>query len=152
MEFTANADWAAYDLKGSWVAVFLLLVLWWLSLLLHLFHGSSSNPEKMAEAGGPVPSPEEEGQRRSKRVSKHFRDGLLFLLASIAIAFVAAAPQGATNALAWIFTAFWVLLGIAMLFVKMRRVMTILAFLDLILLIALISNAFAHAAPRSSIL
>lgn len=154
MSAATNGEWDPYDLKGSWVAVFLLLIFWWLSLLLHLFHStssSSSSPEKMAEAGAPLPAPEEEGRRRSQRISKHFRDGLLFLLTSISIAFVAAAPVGATNALAWIFTAFWFILGVAMFFVKLRRIMTLLAFLDLVLLIALISNAFAHAAVRSNI-
>lgn len=146
------ADWGTFDMKSSWVAVFLLLILWWLSLIPSMLSESAGEGEGdgKVEDGATVQPSEHGYSNRSRKVARHFRDGLLFLLTSVGIAWIASAPEGATNALAWIFTAFWIILGIMLMFIKWRRLLNALAFLDLVLLIALISNAFAHPGVRGS--
>ena len=158
-----SATWDPYDLKGSWVAVFLLFLFWWLAHIPPLFHksehaeaaGGKGVDEEASPPTSPLPPVDGEytnypqHHSRSKRVAKHFRDGLLFLLTAIAITFAASGPPGATNTLSWIFAALWILLGILMYFFKWRRLLKFLSLLDLVLLIALISNAFAHPATRS---
>lgn len=157
-----SGAWDAYDLKASWVAVFILFLLWWLSMVPGILFGDGSghSPKTGDEEGdggggsgsGTMEVTGIEGKhRRWKRVARHFREGTLWLLASIALAFAAAAPPGATNALAWVFTGLWIILGILMFFIKTPRVMNLLAFLFLILLVALISNAFAHSGGRTSL-
>lgn len=143
--------WRAYDAKASWVAVFLLLILWWLSHVPRMF----TRRTKLEEGESPTTvsghSEEDEMQRKFKMVYGHFRDGTMYLLAAVAIDTIAAGPYGATNALAWIFTGFWIILGGMLYFFKWQRVYNLLAFLDLVLVIALISNAFAHPRVRSVI-
>lgn len=147
--FSALEDWNPYDIKASWVAVFLLLILWWLSLVpLVFFHSSSGKVEE----GLTTTQPTDEREERWRRIACHFRDGLLFLLTATTLTVIAAGPPGATNTLAWIFTAFWILIGFAMIFVKWRRVMNALAFTNIILIIAIISNSFAHSAVRSQVI
>lgn len=145
------ADWNPLDVKASWVAVFLLLILWWLSYIPFMFISDKSSKTE----DGAVIQPIEDGTEREsrfRRIARHFRDGTLFLLAAISIDTIAAGPPGATNALAWVYTSLWIILGVLMYFFKWRRVISLLAFLDLILLIALISNSFGHAEVRSSVL
>ena len=151
-----SGPWSSYDIKASWVAVFILFLLWWLSMLPGIFfgdHDAGTTGDKVDEEGGGAGGGmdhTEGGNRRWKRMARHYREGVLWLLTSVALAFAAAAPPGATNALAWIFTGLWIIMGILMFFVKTPRVMNLLAFLTLILLVALISNAFAHSGGRTS--
>ncbi|PJF19545.1 hypothetical protein PSACC_00636 [Paramicrosporidium saccamoebae] len=144
----ASGDWSPYDVKASWVAVFVMFIFWWLSYLPLLFTSNDRKPED-----GVIMTPIEDGREgRFRRISKHFRDGTLILVAATSISAIAAGPYGATNALTWIFLAFWIILAVLMMFFKWRRLFNLLIFLDLILPVALISNAFAHGLARSSLL
>jgi hypothetical protein len=148
--FSAERAWGHYDLKASWVAIFLLLILWWLSLIPLMFEkGADTTKEEGVTTTSPV---DDDHTDRFQRVARHFRDGLLFLLASITITVIAAGPVGTTNALAWVFTSFWIIIGGLMLLFKWRRLLTLLSFLDLVLLIALVSDAFAHPSVRSRVI
>jgi len=139
--------------KASWVAVFILFLLWWLARIPKLF---ASKEDVTEEAAVDTPGKDIEGheayaysgkEERTRSVERHFRDGLIFLITAVAIQSLANGPRGASNALAWIFTGFWILIGIARYFLRKRRVLELLSLLDVILLVALISNAFAH--PRN---
>lgn len=139
--------WNDYDIKASWVAVFLLLLFWWLSYVPLMF---ASGSKKSEDSYGTPVEVEDEQKRRFQRIAHHFRDGLTFLLAATVIDFAAAGPPDASNALAWVFTAIWTILAVLMVFVKWYRLVNLLAFLDLILIVAIVSNAFANASGRTT--
>lgn len=138
-------SWNPYDVKASWVAVFLLLLLWWLTYIpLALFPRRKERTEDGILISGDADEDTRNG--RLRRLHRHFRDGLLFLLTSTALDTVANGPYGATNALTWIFTSIWLILALLKYFTKWDRLITILSFLDLVLVVGIISNAFAHEA------
>ena len=137
--------WNAYDVKASWVAVFLLFLFWWLTHFLCTL--TPKRRAKTEEGVITVGSSHDEDDRTSRllKVARHFRDGLLFLLTAVTLDTVANGPYAAANALTWIFTGIWLIIGALKYFTKWDRLIPMVEFFDLILLVALISNAFAYS-------
>lgn len=142
--------WDPYAVKASWVAVFILFLLWWLAHAFRAFFHKSTSvhvEEGIVTTEKSAVVDNESKAHRVRRLARHFRDGLLFLLTAVALNTVARGPFGATNSFAWIFTGIWIILAALQYFAPRReRLLAILKFMDIILLVALISDAFAHPA------
>lgn len=134
------------DYKASWVAIFILLLFLWLSYIPVMLRGKRSEIDNESPA-----------VVQSRIISKdiincdlrltieHFQVGLIFLLTAVIITFTLAAPPATSNTLAWIFTAFWIAIGVLVYFDRWLRLTALLQFIDIIIIIAMISNAFARS-------
>lgn len=140
-------QWIEYT--ASWVAIFVLLIIWWLSYVPRIFTSRSTKPIESQAVAQSGMQRESSTTMALDRTVEHYREGLLFLLTAVVISFTLGAPPYASNALAWVFTAIWILLGIYVYFGKSGKIVALLQFADLVLIIALISNAFAR--PDSTI-
>lgn len=151
--------WNNYE--AMWVAVFILLLLWWIAFAFAALRKSDSSSDdgmlfshrdtaadtSATPGGHSTDSDASTRNRRHNRISAHFREGLILLLTSAAITFALGAPHSAANALAWVFTGTWIFLGACLLFDKWPRIFHVMQFLAITLVVAIISNAFANSLP-----
>jgi hypothetical protein len=127
------------DQKASFVAIFVLFLLWWLSYLPRLF----SSRYKTDENG-------EVRISRLQRTNDLARDGTLLLTIAVLIAFAGYSNVAATNTLSWIFLSIWVLiLGLSYFRAKEpSKLINVMEFTGTTVLVALIITAFSTAEGR----
>ena len=103
------------DFKASWIALYTLSLIWFLTFIpkffVGLLHRKDGDPDNLA-------------QTRSHRAFSIARDGVLLLLVSTAIAFAGRATSSAINTMNWLFFATWLLaIGMAY-FVDSRKILS----------------------------
>jgi len=89
-------SFAPGDLKASWVALFILFLIWWLAMLPRFYYSFLKPTDIEAEDAGQMAK-----VSRAHKAYNRARDGVLLLLTAIAISFAGAGDVGATNALAY---------------------------------------------------
>ncbi len=89
-------SFAPGDLKASWVAIFILFLIWWLAMLPRFYYSFLKVREEDAEDSGMAAK-----VSRAHKAYNRARDGVLLLLTAIMISFAGAGDVGATNALAY---------------------------------------------------
>lgn len=114
------------DVKASWVALYTLSLIWFLTFIPKFFvgvlHRKDGDPDNVA-------------QTRSHRAFSIARDGVLLLLLSTALAFAGRATSDGINVMNWLFFVTW-LLAIAMAyFVDSRKVLTAIQLLGWIFIV-----------------
>lgn len=135
-------NFAPGDLHASWVAVWILFLLWWLTMLPRFYY-SYLKPREDAEDTGQAAK-----ISRAHKAYNRARDGVLLLLTAVTISFAGAGNEAATNALAYIFMAFWIVIVIMSYFIDSKKLFTILEFLSTILLVALVIMVWGSARGR----
>ena len=94
------------DLKASWVAIFILFILWWLTVIPKFFQSYfSKEPSSAGKEGDGSASAADDTAPPSKLSRAHkaynrARDGVLWLLTAVTISFAGQGNEAATNALA----------------------------------------------------
>lgn len=142
-------SWAPGDMHAAWVAIFILFTTWWLTIIPKFFYGHFKDREG-GEGGGDASGDVEQAVKvhRAHKAYGRARDGALWLLIAVTIAFAGQANQAATNALAYIFMAIWLVIVIMSYVVDSKKLHTSLEFAAVTLLFALIIMAFASASGR----
>lgn len=87
-------SFAPGDLKASWIAIFILFLIWWLTMLPRFYYSYLKTREDAEDTGQAAKV------SRAHKAYNRARDGVLLLLTAIAISFAGAGDVGATNALA----------------------------------------------------
>lgn len=103
------------DFKASWIALYTLFLIWFLTFIPKFFvgflHRKDGDPDNLA-------------QTRSHRAFSIARDGVLLLLVSTALAFAGKATSDTINTLNWLFFVTWVIaIGMAY-FVDSRKILS----------------------------
>ena len=132
-------NWAPGDMHAAYVAVFILLIAWFLTMIPKFRRSAMSRT-----------SGDDEPARRSSSHHAYAiaRDAVLWLVTAVTISFAGKANQAATNALAYIFMAIMlVTIGLAY-FVRSKIVLTSMQMLAWSLALALVIMAFASANGR----
>jgi ABC-type multidrug transport system fused ATPase/permease subunit len=147
------------DQKAAWVAIFILFLLWWFAMIPRFFY---SFLKKRDDAGGEDTEQAAKVSRAHKAYNRA-RDGVLLLLVAVTISFAGAANTAATNALAYIemvvmhglivlfryiFMALWITVVGLSYFFDSKKLFTVLEFLGMALLVALIIMVWGSAAGR----
>jgi len=87
-------NFAPGDLKASWIAIFILFLIWWLAMLPRFYYSFLKVREDAEDTGQAAKV------SRAHKAYNRARDGVLLLLTATAISFAGAGDVGATNALA----------------------------------------------------
>lgn len=132
-------DWLPGDMHAAFVALFILLLAWFFTLLPKLTRSSLTSHGADEE--------------RPKRTKSHHafsiaRDAVLLLTASLLVSYAGKANQAATNALAYIYMAIYlVTIGLAY-WTRSRVLLTSMQLVGYALMLALVIMAFATASGR----
>ena len=135
-------SFAPGDLKASWVAIFVLFLLWWLAMLPRFYYSYLKVRDDAEDSG------EAAKVSRAHKAYSRARDGVLLLLTAVLISFAGAGDVGATNALAYLFMASWIIVVVLSYFVDSKKLFTVLEFLATTFLVALIIMVWATARGR----
>lgn len=130
-------NFAVGDFKASWVAIFVLLIIWTLTLIPRFYYSMIKNKEddlvKMS---------------RAYNAYDTARDGVLLLTLSTVISFAGRAAEGATNALHWVFFGIWLILIALCYFTESKIILNSLRLLGFLLIWANLIQTWATASGR----
>jgi hypothetical protein len=87
--------YAPGDMKASWVAIFILLIIWWLAMLPRFYYSYLKVRDDAEDSGQAAKV------SRAHKAYNRARDGVVLLLTAVVISFAGAANVAATNALAY---------------------------------------------------
>lgn len=132
-------DWMPGDFHAAFVALFILLVAWFLTLISKYWVPAMS-----------VSDGDEDRVRRTKahHAFSMARDAVTMLTAALLVAYGGRANQAATNALAYVFMAVYLVAIIMAWFFRSKLVLTSLQALSFAIILALVIMAFATAVGR----
>lgn len=132
-------NWAPHDLHAAMVALFILIILWWLTLFPKFKHSS------LTTSGGDEDRPK---RTRSHHAFSMARDAVTLLTASLLIAYAGAANRAAVNTLSFLYMALYIITVALAYWSRSRILLTSLQALAFSLMFALIITALASAVGR----
>lgn len=127
------------DQKGSWVAVFILLIVWWMTMVPKLWTGF------LKRQNG---DPDDVKVTRAHRAYAIARDGFLLLLASTALAFAGKSNVATTSTLNYLFLAVFLITILLAYVTDSRKALTSLQLIGFLLIFVNMIVAWSTASGR----